>query len=234
MYVSIMQPYLFPYIGYFQLMTAADTFVVHDDVQYIKGGWINRNRILINGAPAWITLPVKADDHALNINQRTYVPAAATKRRVLRRIEGAYHGAPQFPVGQAIVAEALSSPDSNVAAFNVHAMRVVADAIGITTDVVLSSQLSKDDALAGEARVIAICEMLGGDRYVNLPGGRELYAPAHFAERGLQLSFLEPRPRAYKQSGNAHVPMLSIVDVLMFNDLAAIGEMLHDFELVDA
>ncbi len=74
MIVSIMQPYLFPYIGYFQLMASADIFVFHDDVQYIKGGWVNRNRILSSGEPCWVTLPVAARAHRLNINQRGYVP----------------------------------------------------------------------------------------------------------------------------------------------------------------
>ena len=171
MNVSIMQPYLFPYIGYFQLMASADVFVVHDDVQYIRGGWINRNRLLSGGEPRWVTLPVAAGAHRLNINQRGYAPGAEGPRQFLRRLEAGYRAAPNFAEVFELVRALLLHEDRNVAAFNTHALRGVAESVGITTPLVVSSEMTKDDSLRGEARVIAICEALGAERYVNPIGG---------------------------------------------------------------
>jgi WbqC-like protein family len=87
MIVSIMQPYFFPYIGYFQLAACSDIFVFHDDVQYIKGGWVNRNRILRDGQPRWLTLPVRKGASRLTIQQRQYQLDEPVTARVLRRVE---------------------------------------------------------------------------------------------------------------------------------------------------
>src|SRR6185312_5440952 len=84
MNLAIMQPYLFPYLGYFQLIGCCDTFVIYDDVQFIKNGWINRNRILMNGAAHWLTMPVQRDDHGLPINRRHYAGGAWSRRKLLR------------------------------------------------------------------------------------------------------------------------------------------------------
>jgi hypothetical protein len=232
MNVSIMQPYLFPHIGYFQLMASADVFVVHDDVQYIKSGWINRNRILSNGEPRWVTLPVAAAAHRLNINQRRYARGSERPRQFLRRLEAAYHAAPNSAEVLALVSALLFHEDRNVAAFNTHALRGIAEAIGITTPLVVSSEMTKDGSLKGEARVIAMCEVLGAETYVNPIGGTALYHQACFAEHGLELAFLQSDPRAYQQFGPVSVPGLSIIDVLMFNDAATVREMLEEFTLV--
>jgi hypothetical protein len=120
MIISIMQPYFFPYIGYFQLIAQSDVFVFYDDVQYIKGGWVNRNRILRNGEPCWLTLPVRKEAFRLAINQRSYELERATVGRVLRRIAAAYLKAPRFEVIFPCVEELVNFGDANVAAFNMN------------------------------------------------------------------------------------------------------------------
>ena len=231
MNVSIMQPYLFPHIGYFQLMASADVFVIHDDVQYIKGGWINRNRILSTGEPRWVTLPVAAGAHRLNINQRSYAPGSEGPSRFLRHLEAAYRAAPNFAEVFALVKELLNHEDRNVAVLNTYALCRVAESIGITTPIVISSEMTKDESLRGEDRVIAICEALSADRYVNARGGTALYHHDRFADHGLELvvstgAACLPAVRVGRR------PSLSIIDVLMFNDAATIGEMLEEFRLV--
>src|SRR5690242_7195515 len=108
-----MQPYFLPFLGYFQLIQGADIFVIHDDVQYIKGGWINRNRILVNGAPSWITIPVLKASHRLCINQREYHLDQRIIERILRRIEGAYRHAPLFKEGFSLVQKIMLYQDRN-------------------------------------------------------------------------------------------------------------------------
>ena len=197
-----MQPYLVPYIGYFQLMASADIFVVHDDVQYIKGGWINRNRILSSGEPRWVTLPVAAGAHRLNINQHRYVPGAEGPRQFLRRLEAGYRAAPNFAEIFELVTALLQHEDRNVAAFNTHALRGVAKSVGMTTPLVLSSEMTKDDSLRGEARVIAICEALGAERYVN-PDRRNRAVPPRSLRRARARAGLPP-------AGAASLPAVRI------------------------
>jgi hypothetical protein len=231
MIVSIMQPYFFPYLGYFQLIAQSGTFVFHDDVQYIKGGWINRNRILRDGAPAWITLPVLRDAHERAINQRTYQNTRANVDRTLRSIEGAYRKAPRFEEVRPLLVQIMSFEDANVAAFNINLVSRICRFLNIEVRLAASSEMVRDNPLIGQDRVIDLCRRVGGTRYVNPVGGMDLYQVEAFARADISLGFLEPRLRPYAQFGGAHVTALSIIDVLMFNSNAAIAEMLEDHRL---
>ena len=137
--VAIMQPYFFPYFGYFQLIGACELFVVRDEAQYIRQGWVNRNRILGNGGARWITLPIAAADHRLAINRREYLLDHRLAARLRDRISSAYRGAPHFGRTMQVVDDVLSYRDSNVATFNVHSLRCVAKALEIDTPMRLAS-----------------------------------------------------------------------------------------------
>lgn len=230
---AIMQPYFFPYIGYFQLMAAADVFVVHDDVQYIKGGWINRNRILFNGEPHWIVLSVEADVHTRHVNQRRYVSDSAPFRKVVRQIQAAYRTAPRFHAVFPVIEEVLAFGDRNVAAFNFNLLRTLARWLGLRSRIVASSEIHKDEFLRGAPRIVVICAAVGATRYVNPIGGVTLYRSSEFAASGIDLRFLRPTPRVYSQFGPPHVPELSIIDVMMFNDMDTVQTMLGEFELLE-
>ena len=232
MFISIMQPYFFPYIGYFQLMASCDVFVVFDDVQYIQRGWVNRNRILVNGMPQWITLPVAKADHHLPINRRVYLLEDPLTRRVRRRIEGAYRDAPYFEETMKVVDEVFGCRDANVAAFNTHLLLRIADRLGITTPVRLASAVRKCSTLSGQELVVGICASLGASGYINPIGGIGLYQPDRFRQQGLNLRFLQPRATSYSQFGSPHVGSLSIIDVMMFNDVAATKRILSAYELI--
>jgi hypothetical protein len=232
MIVSIMQPYLLPYIGYFQLIASSNLFIAYDDVQYIKGGWINRNRILVNGSPAWITLPVVKAGHRLAIKQRQYIEIENGTSRMLRRIEASYRAAPLFQEVFPLLREVITHKSANVAQFNVHVLRHLAARMGIRTPIVLSSMLDKDERLSGQDRIMDICLRVGATRYVNSIGGVGKYNAQNFARSNIELSFLRSTVKPYPQFGQATIPSLSIVDVLMFNDDAAIAQMLSEFELI--
>jgi hypothetical protein len=233
MIVTVMQPYFFPYIGYFQLMAACDVFVVHDDVQFIKGGWINRNQILANGAAAWIVLPVAAGSHSLRINERNYVTEQRAFRKVARQVQSAYRGGSHFDATLALVEDALTFPDRNVAAFNANSLRNVARVLGIKCRILAASELIGLADLRGEEKVIAICRALKATRYVNPIGGAQLYHARHFAEHGIALSFLKSEVKPYAQFAEPHIPSLSIVDALMFNNQPALADLLTQWTLLD-
>src|SRR5689334_6809649 len=133
MIVGIMQPYFFPYIGYFQLIAHCDVFVLHDDVQYIKGGWINRNRILINHKAEWITFPVLRAAHHRTIKDRYYSSDPKDRDRLLRRIVGAYRTAPCFGQAYSLIEEIMGFADTNVAAFNANLIRRVTAHLRVST-----------------------------------------------------------------------------------------------------
>jgi hypothetical protein len=224
--VAIMQPYFFPYIGYFQLMACCDTFVLHDDVQYIKEGWVNRNRILVNGRAEWLTLPVEYASHSLPISQRHYVAGEGWRKKLLRRLEGAYRHAPNYSSTMALLDRSLSNEECNVAAFNANALREIANAVGARVVILESSSLEKDNSTHGAERVAAICSALGATTYINPVGGAHLYSESFFNQRGLNLEFLRPRLEVYAQGNTPFVPSLSIIDVLMFNDFSSVARMM--------
>lgn len=232
MIVSIMQPYFFPHIGYFQLLEHADIFVYHDDVQYIKDGWINRNRILKRGEASWLTLPVLRGGHALAINQRRYQLGPAIVARILRVIEERYRKAQNYREVYPIVQEIMAYEDANVAAFNANLIGRLADHLGIKARLVRSSELIKDNRLFGQDRVIALCRHFGATRYVNPIGGATLYQAERFARAGIDLSFLELTCSPYVQFDAAPVPSLSIIDELMFNDGKDLAKRLKEYRLI--
>jgi WbqC-like protein family len=231
MIVSIMQPYFFPYIGYFQLIYNCDHFVLLDDVQYIKRGWVNRNRILMNGEPLYITLPVLYAPRVLSINQRVYQLDKEIVKQLIKRIEGAYHNAPYFQVTMPLIRETMGFSDSNVAAFNANLICRIAQRLALETPITLSSRLEKDTTLRREERLIEICRVVGASEYVNPSGEVDLYSGASFATRGITLRFLKPSISPYRQFGAPHVPNLSVIDALMFNSPEQMRNLLQEFSL---
>ncbi len=231
MIVSIMQPYFFPYIGYFQLIYHCDLFVLLDDVQYIKRGWVNRNRILMNGKPLYVTLPVLYASRVLNINQRVYQLDKEIVKRLIKRIEGAYHNAPYFQETMPLIREIMGSSDSNVAAFNANLVSRIAQRLALETPITLSSRLEKDATLRREERLIEICRVVGASEYVNPSGEVDLYSAGSFGPRGITLRFLKPSISPYRQFEAPHVPNLSVIDALMFNSPEQMRNLLQEFSL---
>jgi WbqC-like protein family len=229
-----MQPYWFPYLGYFQLIHAVDRFVIYDDVQWIKGGWINRNRILMRGQPRYITLPVRRDASLVNINQRTLSPDFdREKSKILQQIRSAYSGAPHFDDVMPLVHECISSEETHISSFVVNTLRACCTYLGIATPFVLSSKLAKNAELRGQDKVLDINRVMGATHYVNSIGGMELYDREAFARKGIQLNFMKTGAVAYEQRATPEfVPNLSIIDVMMFNDREKCHALLERYELV--
>lgn len=229
MKLALMQPYLFPYLGYFQLIRSVDTFVVYDDVNYIKGGWINRNYILAQGNKLLVTLPLQGASPNQLINQ---VVVGGRQEKLLETIRHCYSKAPQFPEVFPLIEEIIMQQEKNLARFLDHSLRQLCDHLGLHPHWHISSILNKDNNLRGQEKVLAICEELGATHYINVPGGKDLYDREAFGRRGVQLSFIQPRPAAFRQFGNVFVPNLSIIDVMMFNDQEQCRKLLEEYELV--
>ncbi len=218
MTVAIMQPYIFPYLGYFQLLAAVDTFVLYDNIQYTKKGWINRNRILEGGHAALFTLPIASASDYLDVRDRELAPDYAPQK-LLARVAGAYRKAPYFKQTMELLDEALTCPERNLFGYLHQALRLTAAHLGVDTEIRVSSTIPVDHTLKGQSRVLAICDELGATTYVNPIGGVDLYSRQDFASHGTHLEFLRLLPLEYAQGAHEFVPNLSIIDVLMHNPI---------------
>lgn len=229
-----MQPYLFPYIGYFQLLHAVDRFVVYDDVAFIKQGWINRNRILINGRASYFSVPLKHASSFTPIHDTLVDDDPQNARwieKMLKTFENAYRRAPEFPRVFPIVEAVFTKPTNRVAELAVASLKSVAEFLDIRTTWVESSKSYHNSHLKGTDRVLAICRAEGATEYLNVPGGRELYTRDRFQAERLILWFVQPRPLEYPQFDNPFVPWLSIIDVLMFNPRDKVRTFLEAYDL---
>lgn len=232
MRVAIMQPYFLPYIGYFQLIAAADLFIVYDNIKYTKKGWINRNRILLNDTDSIFSLPLKKDSDALDVVQRE-LAADFDPGKLLNQFCGAYSRAPYFAQTFPLLERVMQCGERNLFRFIHHSIISVCRHLGLATEFRISSSIAIDHGLKGQDKVLALCEAVGASTYVNAIGGMELYSRATFGGRGIELKFLQSKSFEYLQFGNAFVPWLSIVDVMMFNSPERIVEVLGDgYELI--
>ena len=231
MKLAIMQPYFFPYLGYWQLINAVDKYVVYDDVAYIKGGWINRNNILVNGNPTLITLPLEKSSSFKKINEISIVNNDIIKDKLLKTVQMAYKKAPFFEDVMYMISDLLKH-NSNIARLNYNTILKINEYLNINTEIILSSELQKDDSLKSQDKVIHICKELYADNYINAIGGQKLYSKEEFTKHNIKLNFIKMNELKYTQFNNDFVPNLSIIDVLMFNSPEQIKEMLDDFVLL--
>lgn len=233
--VAMMQPYWFPYLGYFQLIAAADVFVLGDDLQYIKDGWINRNRILCNGEPWTFSLPLKKAAHGLAINQRALAgDAEAAMGKLLRTLNLHYARAPYREQVMALLEPLLLHPQANLARYLEHTLRGLCAYLQIETPILVASALPVGAVADKQHRVIRTLECVGGRHYLNPIGGLDLYDLDYFEAAGMSLEFHRMNPVSYPQLREPFVPSLSIIDVLMFNPVERIRAWLPDFTRVPA
>jgi WbqC-like protein family len=230
--IAVMQPYLFPYIGYFQLINAADKFVVHDDVQWIKGGWINRNRILSNGRDEMLTLSIKKRSNYDNINLYEVLHEQNNQKKFLNKIVSSYAKSPHFNDVFPMLEKMIMNGETNLTGYIMSSLEQINAYLNIDTKILLSSETEKNNELKGQDRVIDICKALKATQYINPIGGVELYDKEAFRRNNIELSFLKTGEIRYKQFDNDFIPFLSIIDVLMFNSIDEVREMLKRYELV--
>ena len=231
MTVGIMQPYFLPYIGYFQLINAVDTFVIYDNIQYTKKGWINRNRMLQNNTDDIFTLPIKKDSDYLNIDQR-FVADDFNALKLYNKIKTLYKRADYFENTFELMNEILDYNDKNLFEYILHSIHVLVKYLDIKTKIIVSSTIDIDHTLTGQDKVIAICKELKASDYINSIGGVELYSKDTFLQNNIKLGFIKSKEIVYEQFNNEFVPWLSILDILMFNDKDKIKSMLTNYEVI--
>lgn len=230
--VGIMQPYFFPYIGYWQLLNAVDIYVVYDDVNYINRGWVNRNRILINQTPQYFNLLLSGASQNKVINEIEISADDRHFEKLFRTLELNYKKAPYYYDTMQLIEKILNNPQKNLSKFLYDQIIMVAKYLDMDTHIVLSSTIDKDNSLHGEDKIIEICKKLNAEEYYNAMGGMALYSRERFLQNGIILKFLETNAIRYKQYGEEFVGNLSIIDVMMFNGKEQTKDFLKKYKLV--
>lgn len=229
MKLGIMQPYFMPYIGYFQLMKAVDKYVVYDDVNYIKGGWANRNHILINGEKEMFTVTLQKASQNKLFNE---IVIGDDFKKLMKTLQMNYSRAINFDQTMVLMERIISFPNKQLAVFIANSFREILSYLSVETEILMSSEIPKDNSLRGKDKIIQICEILGADTYYNAVGGKNLYDQEEFREHGITLNFVDSLPQVYSQLHTREfVSGLSMVDVLMNNTKNEVNRLLDSFQL---
>ena len=231
-----MQPYIFPYIGYFQLINSVEKFVIYDDVNFIKQGWINRNNILLNGQRHLFTIPVENLTSFKKINETKISTHLYGKwlGKFEKTVQAAYRKAPFFDEVYPMVLKVLETGKvaDNISSLCTASIRTICEYLEIDTVIEETSARYNNDDLNAYYRVLDICRREQADTYINAIGGQELYSKELFRNEGVDLLFLQSNDICYPQFDNEFVPHLSVIDLLMFNPKNSIGEFIQNFNLV--
>lgn len=231
--LAIMQPYLFPYIGYFQLINSVDEFVIYDNIQYTKKGWINRNRILVNGKDQLFTIPLQKDSDYLDIVDRKVADIwVEDRKKLINVLKSSYSKAPYFEEAFELIQECLFCDKNNLFEFILNSLNKINLYLEINTPIIISSTINIDHALKSQDKVLTICEAQKATTYINAIGGIELYDKDIFKEKNIILNFIKSEKIEYKQFTNEFISWLSIIDVMMFNSKDKIKEYLNSYTLI--
>lgn len=227
-----MQPYFFPYIGYFQLIRSSEKFVFYDDVAFIKQGWINRNNILLNGKAHLFSIPVSNISSFELISQTAISYKVDWTGKFLKMIDSAYRKSPQFNSVFPKISALIESRPEFISDLAKQSIKLVFDHIAQPVDWVESSAQYENQSLKAQDRILDICKKESAATYLNPIGGLELYDKTTFANAGMELFFVKPSIGKYRQFSNEFVPGLSMMDVLMFNTPEEIARMICNYELI--
>lgn len=231
MKLGIMQPYFFPYIGYFQLIKSVDRFIFYDDVSYIKQGWINRNRFLINGSDKYFSVPLKNISSFRNINETEADNEKKWRGDFIKLVKFNYSKAPFFKSVLLLIETLCSGSFKYISEIAETSVELVTGYLQIKTEMCRSAGRYGEIHSSGPGRIIDICLKENADEYINPIGGQSLYSKSEFKNRGIELKFLKSRELVYGQFRNEFVPWLSIIDVLMFNSPDSVMNFLEQYEL---
>lgn len=230
MIIAIMQPYLFPYIGYWQLINAVDTFVIFDDVNFTNKSFINRNKILVQNKPHQFTLELFGSSQNKLINQ---IQIGNNSKKILLTIEQSYKKSPFFNIAFPLIEDVLSQNEKNLSKFIGYSLKKISDYFNIETNFIYSSEIAKNNDLKKQDKIIDICQKLNATHYINPINGKALYDRKLFTENDIKLNFIQTKSFKYQQFNSEFKSFLSIIDVMMFNNKDHIKSLLNLFELVE-
>ncbi len=234
MKLGIMQPYFFPYIGYYQLINVVDKFIIYDNVKYTKKGWFNRNRLIFGDKVEYFSISLKKDSDFLTVSEREISDVFFSKDmpKILRKIKHYYHKAPFFDFVFPLLEEVFHFKERNLFRYIFNSIIKVTEYLEIQTEIIISSKIPIDHMYKNKYKIFEFCKYFNCDNYINPIGGINLYDKEEFRKNGIKLNFLKTSNIYYKRFNDIFEPNLSIIDVMMFNSKNEIKELLNCFELL--
>lgn len=231
MILGLMQPYIFPYLGYYQLVNSVDRFVFYDDVTYIKGGYINRNLIKVNNKKQRFTVPLIGASSNVMI---CAVLCSDKLRKLLTTIEQAYCKAPYFNDIYPLIKETLLSEERRLSVVAAKSIELVFKYLEIEKELYFSSDLAYDRTLSATDKIIDICKIMNCNKYINSYGGINLYDQSYFKDNSICLNFIRKNEmHSYQNNTDSEfIDNLSMIDILMWNSKEQVCEMLLNYELI--
>lgn len=232
MKVAIMQPYFMPYIGYFQLINAVDKFVIYDDVNFIKRGWVNRNQLLINSGAKLFSVPIEKLSQNKLIMESKLSNYSKWSKRFYSTIEYNYKKSPHFDSAYVLIKKVMDIEYSSISELNIASIKIISKYLNISTSFELSSEkYSQTKGLEKSDRLIEISKLNKADSYINPLGGLDIYNKNYFKKYGVELFFIRNNIVPYPQFQAGFVGGLSIIDTLMFNSKEEVKKMLNEYTL---
>lgn len=237
MKLGIMQPYLFPYIGYFQLINYCDKWIVFDNVQYIERGWMNRNRIIHPTKPEIIYFTIPLEKHSRNILIKDVKidEGSNYKEKILSQLTASYKKrAPYFNKVYKLVDDVLSYNTEYLSELSVYSLKKTCEYLEIKFNYEIFSDMNLDiDSVNDSGEwALNISKKMKASKYVNPIGGIELFDNKKFIDANIELGFLKPIFKEYNQKKSMFFPGLSIIDIMMFNSVDKIKDMLKSFDIL--
>lgn len=227
-----MQPYFFPYLGYFDLMNQADVWLVYDAAQYIRHGWVNRNRIL-HAATGWqyILVPLKKHAYTTPINQVEIANEINWQTRIFKQLRHYHMDAPYYDEVINWLADCFDTTENNLARLNVELFRRTCRRLSIDKPIYVFSDMNLPvkQHTSPQDLALQLCVAMGAHEYLNPPGGAGLYDAEQFAAHGIHLTIQKFVNMPYTCGRFQHEPALSIIDVMMWNSPAEIGRYLNTY-----
>ena len=228
MKIAIHQPKLLPYIGYWQLIYAVDTFVIYDDVNFVKRSFINYNSILINKQQKKFTLELIGASQNKLINE---IKVGENSNKILRTLELNYKKKPYYNLALPVLREIFCQKEKNLAKFIGYSIKKIFKYLEIDKKFIYSSQIDKNNNLKGQFKIIDICQKLNAKQYINAIGGKSLYDREKFLSKGINFNFIETNFTKHKNLNNFNAN-LSIIDIMMNYSKNEILDILNSYKLV--
>jgi hypothetical protein len=235
--VAIMQPYFFPYLGYFSLIKHTDFWIAFDSVQYIRRGWMNRNRILApekpNGGWQYISVPIRKAQRETLIKDIKINNDIPWQEIILRQLQHYKKKAPYFYQVMELLTDAFSESFDDISHLNTHLLLSVCDYLSIAFDFEIYSEMDFPDMNISHPGdwALGISKHLYVSRYINPPGGQGIFSKDEWKSSNIQLRFLSSNLPHYSQRRKESIMGLSIIDVMMFNSQSDISTMLDDITI---
>ena len=232
--VAVMQPYFFPYVGYFNLLHACSKLIFLDNAKLNTRGWVCRNAISLQGKRHMFSVPLVGKSQNKDINQHQLFQFDEFRDKFLKTLHLEYSKYDNYPIIEKAIWDVFSNESQRMDQLAITSVKVTCKLLGLNTEFRKASELPlKNDGASASEYIIQIMKYVGATQYVNLPGGRSLYDPVYFKQEGIGIEFILPKePQYIDTKGTSRQSSgLSILDVLFRMPRSNWGSVLTSYTL---